>query len=726
MKKISILLLLALSCSVRADILSSCTNIGGESYQTTPPNYTITGTTTQICAACTNKTLEDVAALEASMSPGDAILFKAGETFILTVGADRPQLQAGVLYGRYGTGANPIINGNFVGLASFSGLVDVREDGVTWDGIDVTNSSAFTFFTNSASGVTVSNLTATNSTDGIFVFGSSSDILLDKVVATAGSGGANESITMTNVTNFVVSNVRSGGNGKAGIDVKGGSDGGEIFGSEFYSITNDPPFYIERASNIIAHDNWIHSSAGVFRVHSMFGVENLGDVSTHHNRNNEIYNSVIEDSQVQGHRWWIKSDVATGAGVSDDTMLNNVFRNNTIYNVNQENQSWQDGIEATDARSPTDPDDWVGNVIRDNIIWGTQNGDGIDLADGTSVGFTVEYNLFETGETGGADLGTNVISTGTVPLNDPANGDFTPIGAAVGASSTGGDVGADITWTCGLGGGGPGPPVLDDILTAKPEPYTIDTGETHYPDHLWVFSDATGGTTIDDEGGSVTDCDLTLSGPASGSDAFGKFWTFVDTESDIAQDATCTDPPTTVGTYCVIIDTGSAPVTSNDSPISWGDVSDAYKSFSIDLLPASGNSQAGICKGGGSCAGEANSGPWTATNDKLNMICARQSDTQNDLWMNNSGWQLQTIAGTSLWTGVDQVTVGALGRLADQNYLNAKVYLALAFKASKSDAEMTAIWNAGDPWTTLGIDPTAGGEPEVVPGINAKTYEAAQ
>ena len=80
-----------------------------------------------------------------------------------------------------------------------------------------------------------------------------------------------------------------------------------------------------------------------------------------------------------------------------------------------------------------------------------------------------------------------------------------------------------------------------------------------------------------------------------------------------------------------------------------------------------------------------------------------------------TGWSGQTS-----WTGLDQVAIGALFRSTTTQYLDGDIYLAFVFNSSKTDAEMDTIWNDGDPWANLGIDPTAGGEP-VVPADNAKT-----
>jgi hypothetical protein len=95
-----------LPLSVYSDPLTSCTNIGGAAYVETPPNYSISGTTYNICSGCVDgETVADVNGL--SLVPGDAVLFKAGETFTISNESDRLDAVGGVLYGRYGTGVNP-------------------------------------------------------------------------------------------------------------------------------------------------------------------------------------------------------------------------------------------------------------------------------------------------------------------------------------------------------------------------------------------------------------------------------------------------------------------------------------------------------------------------------------------------------------------------------------------------------------------------------------------
>ena len=224
---------------------------------------------------------------------------------------------------------------------------------------------------------------------------------------------------------------------------------------------------------------------------------------------------------------------------------------------------------------------------------------------------------------------------------------------------------------------------------------------------------------MEDEG-SATDCDLTLTGPDTASDSFGKYYSFVAANSDIGQNTSCSTPPATVGVACVIYRRNSAP-SSVQTPFSWGDADDAFQVAAIDILNGSGVLRAGLCQGPSSCNGNLNAGPWSATDNNINMLCVRQSDTINDVWMNGSGWQTQTWSGT-LWTGIDQVTVGALGRQADTQYADADIYTVFTYASSKSDAEMATIWNSGDPWSAIGIDPTAGGEP-LVPGVNVSNFE---
>ena len=438
--------------------LASCSNVGFS-----PGNYTITGTTHNVTSS---DTIADVNAL--SVRPGDAVLFEAGTTWNIRSENNRLKTKAGVLYGRYGAGPNPVISATGVPFSiNFRGIIEIDGvDDVTVDGIDVRGAASdnFGIMARNADNITVSRLTVSNLRGGgvVFITGTT-NITVDKIEIFNVDGGPHEALTFDGTDGYVVSYVHSHNNGHAAINNKGNAKNGEVFGSEFSQTSNDPVFYIERAENLNVHDNWIHTATGASKPLLTLGIEDFGPQSTQYNRNNEIHNNVFEGTGQFGVRMWIKDEVKTS---TTRIQHNNHIHHNSIINVNNEDQSWWHGNQAIDLRPTPNPGDWSANVIENNIIWDTKSADGIHFDKGTVAGFTVRNNLFQKGETGGSDLGTNAMFTDIAPFASLARKNYTPAGAALGAGSDGSDIGANIDWSCGTGTRDrflqPKPPTPDD------------------------------------------------------------------------------------------------------------------------------------------------------------------------------------------------------------------------------------------------------------------------
>jgi hypothetical protein len=437
--------------------LVSCSNVGFS-----PGNdYTITGRTYRITSA---DSIADVNAL--SLSPGDAVLFEAGNIWNIGSEANRLKPKTGVLYGRYGTGANPVISGAGVSFGiNFRGTIDiVNVNNVTVDGIDVKEAPTdhFGIYVTNADNITVRRLTVSELRGGGVVFGrGSTNILVEYVEIFNVQGGPHESLTFTGTNGYVARYNYSHNNGHAGINNKGFAKNGELYGNEIHSIYDDPSLYVERAENLVIHDNWVHDNDpdGTGKVMLGVNIENYGSDSLQYNRNIEIYNNVVVNGQGFGARMWIKPDVA----VSISRRQHDVhWHHNTFVNMSM--RGTQPSFMVRDGRSPYDTSDWTANVVENNIIWDTNGAHGADFQTSTLPVFTVRNNLYQTGTSGGADLGSNAVFTNSEPFVDLAGNDFTPAGAALRAGSDGSDIGAKIDWSCGTSTPNSPVPPLPPIL----------------------------------------------------------------------------------------------------------------------------------------------------------------------------------------------------------------------------------------------------------------------
>ncbi|MBW2527487.1 MAG: right-handed parallel beta-helix repeat-containing protein [Deltaproteobacteria bacterium] len=396
----------------------------------------------------------------AALSAGDQVLFRAGDTWMVTASAGRLQAQSGVTYSRFGTGENPLIDGGGTAPTDWRGLVEAAGvTDVTIDGIDVTGSGVFGVMSTDSSRIVIRNLKAdyTNGSGVVSIRGT--DVTIDNVEVAHVLDHPHESITISGTDGFVLSNSYIHDGAFAGLDMKSNARNGVVFGNELTGTNNDPILYFERCESIEAYGNYIHTTpeAGTHKALVSFGVEPLGDPATHYNRNIDFHHNTLFNGHGVGVNIWIKEGVAEGG--ADERVQHDIrIRHNTVVQTNTEGVAWNASVTASDNRASPDPSDWSGILIENNILWDNGTSPGVNLRDGITA--TVRNNLYESAETG--ELGADPVLTADVRFVDLAGGDYhlQADSPAIGAAHDGSDVGrypySDASGGAGGGGGAGG------------------------------------------------------------------------------------------------------------------------------------------------------------------------------------------------------------------------------------------------------------------------------
>ncbi len=245
-------------------------------------------------------------------------------------------------------------------------------------------------------------------------FGSNITVDRNEVVL-ANTNGNQENITINSIANFQVSNnhVHDGGEsnqGGEGIDAKGNSFNGKIYGNKVHHI-NRVGIYVDSydgtLSNVEIYNNTVYSNASN-------GIQ-LGNEAGGFLEDVRVYNNVVYKNEWSGINIW-------GGGVSGKShaMADVYIINNTVAKNGW--TAWGTGINV-------DTRDITNLVVRNNIV--SQNtGLQIQVDQGLATrNYKVEYNLIDNSNRnwrlqGSEDkLGTNAINA-SPSFVDFANNNF--------------------------------------------------------------------------------------------------------------------------------------------------------------------------------------------------------------------------------------------------------------------------------------------------------------
>lgn len=260
------------------------------------------------------------------------------------------------------------------------------------------------------------------------------------------------------------------------------------------------------------------------------------------------------------------------------------------------------------------------------------------------------------------------------------------------------------------------------ITGAKPAcgSLSLDTGETHFPEHLYTICEGTG-TLLNDDGSSVTDWDLTFAGgtgagPDWDTDAtHGTVLDFVDTNEDEATNTVSVSGMSGTMTMCVFSER-QADHTAAGAGVALADSSQSDRYIKV----LSGSNELAWTRARFDNGLQQDQG-GSLTQDVWMMYCGRFSDSTMDRSFNGSAWDTNVVSHTGLIASLDSVSVGVSPQLFGSDWFDDNLAAVAIWEGSKSDAEISTIWNGGNPWPIIGMDLTTGPTFLVSPSVTATT-----
>ena len=396
-----------------------------------------------------------------------------------------------------------------------------------------------------------------------------------------------------------------------------------------------------------------------------------------------FYNNVAIDCK--GHGIGVSVN-PVGGGI---TSLEAIMYNNTV-------------ISAGNNGLNIDNDTAVAGTVQDNIVC---DSGGSDVSMGSGAAHTATSNTTGTCSSMlfdnlvGRDFHLSSVSSpaydaGGVYVTPPAF-DYDGISRPLGTNEE------DGAYEFIEAGGAPG----DNITTPKPNPHSLDAAETHYPDHLYVITEESG-STVEDEG-SATDADLTITGADWSTDALGPYLAFIDANSDIAENTTTVSAFSGTVTICAIVRINGAQSTPSERFMQLADNSGTAQ-FTMQTTGGLGYLQSFAWD---ATTNNTSEGPPSITENVWNMVCARGSDSILDISVNGGAWDTEAHTLSGLFTNVDAIALGCDTSTDAAGCADVDISAAWIYRSTKTDAHISTIYNSGDPWPIIGVDPSSGPPP---------------
>ncbi len=232
-------------------------------------------------------------------------------------------------------------------------------------------------------------------------------------------------------------------------------------------------------------------------------------------------------------------------------------------------------------------------------------------------------------------------------------------------------------------------------IAAKPPSYTVNTGATHCPNHLWMMDEASG-TTLTDRG-STGGYNLTLSDTAAGS---GPEWASDGTHGPVLQfvaangdRANYSSVSGLSGTQTLGLIVKGTAGTGARTIVSLTDPSVLNKYVSMVYQ---GDEDLEVLSRWTTLETANTSTDLTTAWD---FVALRFSDTSVDWSLNGSAFTTLAVTATGRAAGITRVSLGALDYSTPANFWDDQMCASMWWHGSKSDAEIASI--AADPWQFL-------------------------
>jgi len=213
---------------------------------------------------------------------------------------------------------------------------------------------------------------------------------------------------------------------------------------------------------------------------------------------------------------------------------------------------------------------------------------------------------------------------------------------------------------------------------------------------------------------------MTLTGADWESDVLGTYLSFVSANTDHAENTSCTGLAggSVVRVMCAAVRI-AAPTGENQTYAGIYDASDADQQVDMKTTPGLGHTRTvATVSGGGSTASSAP--PFEMADNVLRMVCLRQTEATLDISIDGSAFNVQAETLTGIWTGIDTVSQGRQARATPQQYADAHIYALWIYTVNKTDLQIAAIFNSGDPWPQIEADPSSGPPPVLQRGSQTK------
>ena len=248
-------------------------------------------------------------------------------------------------------------------------------------------------------------------------------------------------------------------------------------------------------------------------------------------------------------------------------------------------------------------------------------------------------------------------------------------------------------------------------ITSKPSLYSLNTGSAYFPDHLYLFDEATGTTANDQGAATAADMSLTDSAQWATDGTHGSVIITQTTGDRIARSSTF---GSTLTSGCLIAvikgGTDATPETAVDTnpavnchPMNFGDASSVGNYVGV-RFKTDGN-LVGLYESAGVLTQSVNSAGDVyqfATNGWA--MVAMKFDTATQAWAtswNGAAWQ-GSSSGGSLTGVIDNITVGCRSGAGESGLFNGLIAACWAFVDDYStwnDTFIASVYNSGDPWS---------------------------